>query len=535
MKEQFTSYALAHVKRVLTQMDRDPGSPTYGCFDRNYWHYKIRDFPSSVLQQGIFVLEAMRRGRIASDVPQVVIEDWCVAALNALARQAGRKGEVAEYFPFERSYPAAAFGLHAAMLVLHDWQEDAPHLLGRIDWAPLRALALSLARREETEASNQRAVALAGLALAGRIEAMGLGPGIAESYAEGFFESQSEEGWFTEYGGPDCGYLSVTLDALVDYHDASGDERAMDACSRAVRFMASLVGPDGELPWTLNSRNTDYVVPYGLARLAAKDPVASWLLKTLFGNLHDPSHFAWSTDDRYHCHYIFASIVRSLPFLESLGVDEPPAETEWLWLERCGILRWRPEGARWAAYVGARKGGVLRIHREGAAPVLDHGWRIESGNRMWTTNWQSGDWSVDASDQRIQVIGRAAGVAFHQPSPLKHAALRLAAWFLGERMTRYLKKVMIFRGWGSPGPAYRRTVRFTSGGVQVADRFDPFPGATARPSPRQNMRHVASADSFSSEEWITPLFGDGDHGISDGLEEERSWTPNGAVDGSGDG
>lgn len=530
MKEQFTSYALAHVKRVLTQMDRDPGSPSYGCFDRNYWHYKIRDFPSSVLQQGIFVLEAMRRGRIASDVPLDVIEDWCVAALNALARQAGRKGEVAEYFPFERSYPAAAFGLHAAMLVLHDWQEDAPHLLGRIDWAPLRALALSLARREETEASNQRAVALAGLALAGRIEAMGLGPGIAESYAEGFFESQSEEGWFTEYGGPDCGYLSVTIDALVDYHDASGDERAMDACSRAVRFMASLVGPDGELPWTLNSRNTDYVVPYGLARLAAKDPVASWLLKTLFGNLHDPSHFAWSTDDRYHCHYIFASIVRSLPFLESLGVDEPPAETEWLWLERCGILRWRPEGARWAAYVGARKGGVLRIHIDGEQPVLDHGWRIESGNRMWTTNWQSGDWSVDANDQRIQVIGRAAGVAFHQPSPLKHAALRLAALFLGERMTRYLKKVMIFRGWGSPGPAYRRTVRFTSGGVQVADRFDPFPGATARPSPRQNMRHVASADSFSSEEWITPLFGDGDHGISDGLEEERSWTPNGAVD-----
>ncbi|MCH7486992.1 MAG: hypothetical protein IIC04_08395 [Proteobacteria bacterium] len=97
-------------------------------------------------------------------------------------------------------------------------------------------------------------------------------------------------------------------------------------------------------------------------------------------------------------------------------------------------------------------------------------------------------------------------------------------------MTRDLKKVMIFRRWGSPGPAYRRTVRFTSGGVQVTDRFDPFPGATARPSPRQNMRHVASADSFSSEEWITPLFGDGDHGMSGGLEEERSWTPNGAVD-----
>ena len=49
--------ALKHVRdralpRILTQACRDPGSPAYGCFDRNWWHYKIRDFPSIMLQQG---------------------------------------------------------------------------------------------------------------------------------------------------------------------------------------------------------------------------------------------------------------------------------------------------------------------------------------------------------------------------------------------------------------------------------------------------------------------------------------------------
>ncbi len=37
--------------RILTQLDRDPTSSTYGCADRNWWHYKIRDFPSIILQQ----------------------------------------------------------------------------------------------------------------------------------------------------------------------------------------------------------------------------------------------------------------------------------------------------------------------------------------------------------------------------------------------------------------------------------------------------------------------------------------------------
>ena len=50
LKTTFQNYADRQVARILTQMDRDPQSPTFGCFDRNYWHYKIRDYPSSILQ-----------------------------------------------------------------------------------------------------------------------------------------------------------------------------------------------------------------------------------------------------------------------------------------------------------------------------------------------------------------------------------------------------------------------------------------------------------------------------------------------------
>ena len=42
--------------RILTQVCRDKFSPLYGSFDRNWWHYKIRDFSSIILQQGGYSL-----------------------------------------------------------------------------------------------------------------------------------------------------------------------------------------------------------------------------------------------------------------------------------------------------------------------------------------------------------------------------------------------------------------------------------------------------------------------------------------------
>ena len=44
-RDPLAAAALADIPKILTLQDRNPHSPTYGCFDRNYWHYKIIDFP----------------------------------------------------------------------------------------------------------------------------------------------------------------------------------------------------------------------------------------------------------------------------------------------------------------------------------------------------------------------------------------------------------------------------------------------------------------------------------------------------------
>jgi len=524
LKAKFQNYTKAQLARVLTQMDRDPDSPTFGCFDRNYWHYKTCDFPSSILQQGVFTLEAIRNGSVEFIAPTMVIERWCLGAVNALARQVDRKGSVNEYYPFERSYPAAAFSLYSICRILFDWRSSAPQLLESVNWTPLRRLTNHVAGRIEKHAINQQAIGLAGLALAAKLDLISPLTEIIDKHATRLFNSQHSEGWFDEYGGPDSGYLTVTLDALADYYDATDDSRALEAIDRAVSFLAKLVGADGRLPSTLNSRNTDYVVPYGLVRTAVRNTLAAWLVETLFHDIDQPAHPIWATDDRYHSHYIFASVVRSLPYLENMKPGQAPSLESSIWMDDCGFWIYWSSDRQWTAYVAARKGGLVRIHRAGGlAPITEYGWRIRAGSKLWTSNWWSAHWIVEKKPNVICIHGLCQRTQFHIANVYKHLVLRLLAWILKEELTPLLKRMMIFRPAGASGPLFERVVEISEEGVCIKDRIGTFDGAEAMPSPRQNLCHVASADSFSAEEWLPSLLGTGNRTLDEELFVNTRW------------
>ena len=53
---QFLKFSKKNFRRNLSWLDRDEDSPTFGSFDRNFWHYKTTDFNSDILQQGIYAL-----------------------------------------------------------------------------------------------------------------------------------------------------------------------------------------------------------------------------------------------------------------------------------------------------------------------------------------------------------------------------------------------------------------------------------------------------------------------------------------------
>ena len=55
-KTIYAESALRSVPRLLSLLDRNPLSPTSGCFHRDYWLYKTSDFPDAVRQFGAHAL-----------------------------------------------------------------------------------------------------------------------------------------------------------------------------------------------------------------------------------------------------------------------------------------------------------------------------------------------------------------------------------------------------------------------------------------------------------------------------------------------
>ena len=87
-------------------------------------------------------------------------------------------------------------------------------------------------------------------------------------------------------------------------------------------YYIKVIDKNGKFPSTLNSRNTEYVVPYGLVRSAKYLNEANYLVNIIFKDFRKNDNIYNSYDDRYHSHYLFSSLVRSIPFLKNLKNGE---------------------------------------------------------------------------------------------------------------------------------------------------------------------------------------------------------------------
>ena len=123
MRDAMSLLIRRQMPRILTQLCRDPDSKNYGCWDRNFWHYKIRDYSSIILQQGSYLLlEAARldeyqdRAEYLRRLAQAGVDFWHTRAL--------KYGAFEEYYPSERSYPGLAFSTLAIAKLIRDLPLD---------------------------------------------------------------------------------------------------------------------------------------------------------------------------------------------------------------------------------------------------------------------------------------------------------------------------------------------------------------------------------------------------------------------------
>ncbi len=456
------------IPKLLTLQDRNRHSPTYGCFDRNFWHYKIIDFPSGMAQEFVLPL-ALAHSLDFPDNPyfgEPAIREWAVAGIRFAARAAHADGSSDDYFPYERACGATAFSLLACL--------DAYEILGLDD----PEIAAFLARRadwlagyhEAGRLTNHQALTALCLLRAGAILGVDRWGAAAAERIERVLEWQNEEGWFQEYEGADPGYHTLTISVLARIEAIRPDERLRHALERAVDFAAAFMHPDGSYGGEYASRNTYNYFPHGFELVGAWLPMALDMNDRFLAGLGN-GRAACFADDHIVGHHIWNYLLAWRDFrpVRSLGSSAPAADGR-RWFPNAGLLAERR--GDWSLFAALNKGGVFALFRGETLLAADSHVSIRLKDGRNAVAHMIGGHDVQLDGDGFRVSGALGFAKQKQLKTFELLVLRLVMLAGGRffpNLIRRLLQRMLITGKRAAPFRYERICRHEDGGWTVTD------------------------------------------------------------------
>ena len=309
-ENHYLSIVLNVIPRLLSLQNRCLVDPDYGCFDKNYWHFKLSDFPNSAAQMGSEVLAHLWSWKTEENpyYKNPTICQWAKHGLLYLIKIQKKDGSFDEWYPNERGWAGpTGYVLHSLASgynILYKQWDQSEHIKIK---KSIHKAAWHLRRREEGHIlSNHFAVAL--MALYDSWEILGE-DWILKAYHKlwnKFKKYICDEGWTLEYDGVDMGYNLATLSFLGRIHSRTKDEQIENYCQRSIRFLSYFCYPDKSFGGRIGSRGTSHIYPFAFEYWSKFSPLA----KSMAVLLKDSSIPPQIQDDHYLmyrlCDYIEA-------------------------------------------------------------------------------------------------------------------------------------------------------------------------------------------------------------------------------------
>ena len=439
IRNLFAQSALAHIPKILTLLDRNPHSPTYGCFDRNFWQYKIIDFPSGMAQEFVWPL-ALAYDTDIPDNPfyqQPVIRDWVEAGILYAARSAHQDGSCDDYFPYEKAGGAAAFSLLACSESYTQLGLNNPIAK---DFFAKRASWLAN-HHESGRLTNHQALIVLCLELLSQLLETSQWDSAKALRLERVLDWQSSEGWFPEYEGCDPGYHTLTIFCLARIYQIRQDIRLKEALIKAVELAAHFIHPDGSYGGEYSSRNTYNFFPHGF------ELVGQWMPEALNINDRFLSGLAQGlapcyADDHIIGHHTWNYLLAWRDFVP----ERPPLyprNKERIWLKQAQILIDRREDV--TLYLALNKGGVFKLFRQGKLVASDTQFsvQVKQGKKVKNAVGHLIDnYSVEVGENEIFIRGSLGWAKQKQMTPTNLIILRLVMLTVGRFFPNLIRKLL---------------------------------------------------------------------------------------------
>ena len=500
----YSDFILKNMPKIITQIDRDEHSTTYGSCDRNHWHLKIRDFSSAILQQSGLALAILYDLEFQGNIyyKNENMRKWAEATVYYWAKIQLRDGSFNEYYPNEHGFPPTAFSLYSSCEIYKRLSLNDDYLVEKFT-----KTAKYLISHIEEKAFNQEIASIAAIYAVYTItKEKWLLDGIEPKLGR-VLKLQSSEGWFPEYDGADLGYLSVALDMLAEYYMLSKDERVIQPLLNVVKFIKYFVHPDGTVGGEYGSRNTTYFLPNGIeVAVQLGDSDANAIKKKLFSNSAYNNYFLDSVDDRYFSHYLMHSFLRALEKdkdnTSSITTENLPFSFNHLkYFNESGLISITK--LPYHAIVSLRKGGIIKLWRNDEEIFIDCGYRVNYGKgKAAATNWIDPSYQISFENCVAKVCGRMNMVKLKVSTPIMHMGLRVVAFLFGNKIISLLKKVMIFANKHS-NIKFERVIEFKETEIIIKDIIESDKKINLEKASNMSLRHVASGKFYSNSDLLS--------------------------------
>ncbi|MEI6899547.1 MAG: hypothetical protein WCL00_06700, partial [Bacteroidota bacterium] len=265
------------IRYILSHVDRDRYSKTYGCCDRLYWGWKLKDFPDATLQRYAYPLAkyfSMKDG-LTNDKIDIIL-----SILKYTGTIIHKDGSCDQAYPGEHSHAATAFLLFDvanAYLIIEKKIENADK---SSILELLKRMGSYLLKNDEKHGiiSNHILGAGAALELLSHIFNKHEYHDKALEYVYRIIKMQNKEGWFNEYGGADPGYQTLGIYYLANFYQYCKDEKVLLSLKNAVDFVSYFIQPDGSFGGEYGSRSTEIFYMGGFALMRNAIPVCNDIL-----------------------------------------------------------------------------------------------------------------------------------------------------------------------------------------------------------------------------------------------------------------
>ena len=472
-KEVLIKKALIEIPRLIGLIDKNKFSPTYGCFDRNFWHYNTVDFPTGMAQLGVLPLAYVYKYNFPNNPFYKIerIKELVIAGIAYLKKCSHKDGTTDEFYPYERALGATAFSLTAAteayiLLNMHN-KDFVDFFIKRANWM--------IKNSEPGMIANHQIGAALALVNVYEITKNRKYLEAAKNKIKLALKWFNNEGWFNEYDGCDPGYATFSIDFLAKYYKKTNDKSVLPILKKSIEFTSYFIHPDGSYGGEYGSRNTAHFNIDGFEIIGKEIPLGLNIVdKYLEGLKNNKNEFM--NDEKYFFYNLTNYFQSYLNYNEKRHGKLERNEFE-KYFEKAQIFV--AKKGKYYVIISLAKGGIIKVFKDKELIYNDTGFIAKDNKDKIITTQIISKHHTEVNNQKLFVSGRFNQINFKRPTVFTMILFRTLLlafawnWKIGSIVKHLLTKLLITGNKKQPAK-FERNFSITKEGVEIRSKISLF-------------------------------------------------------------